>query len=130
MNVSRRPLLVGAASLMLWPRNVFAAPTAQIEALLSLLPDRNAAARLGARWVQQEHKEAGEIVTNLQRRLGASSATDATDATDATALRRSLANAIGDDFRGGAVVKVEGWQIARTQVELCALAYFASTGSL
>jgi hypothetical protein len=124
MNLSRRQLLVGAASLTLWPRDVFAAAAGQTEALLALLPDRNAAARLGASWLQQEHKNAGEIVANLQQRLGSSSG------TDAAALRRNLANAIGDDFRNGAVVKVEGWQIARTQVELCALAYFATTGSL
>ena len=41
-----------------------------------------------------------------------------------------LSDAIAEDFRRGAVVKIEGWQIARTQAELCALAYFATTGSL
>jgi hypothetical protein len=124
MKASRREILSGAASLMLWPRDAFAAATAQTEALLALLPDRNAAARLGASWVQQEHKEAREIVANLQQRLGS------TTGTDATALRRNLANAIGADFHTGAVVHVEGWRIARTQAELCALAYFATTGSL
>ena len=124
MKVSRRHLLAAAASLMLWPRDAFAAAAAQTEALLSLLPDRNAAAKLCANWVDEEHPKPGEILDNLQRRLGWSGS------TDAIALRRNLATAIGDDFRSGAVVKVDGWQIARTQVELCALAYFATRGSL
>jgi hypothetical protein len=124
MKASRREILSGAASLMLWPRDAFAAATAQTEALLALLPDRNAAAKLGESWVQLEPMQAGEIVNNLQRRLGWSRG------TSAPALRRNLANAIGADFHTGAVVHAEGWRIARTQAELCALAYFATTGSL
>lgn len=124
MTLTRRSLLAGAAMLTLLPRTAFAAAAAETEAMLSLLPDRNAAARLGASWLRQEHKALGEIVGSLQQRLRWSS-----DA-DAITFRHNLANAIADDFRNGAVVKVEGWQIARTQAELCALAYFATEGSL
>ena len=124
MTMTRRHLLAGAAMLVLWPRDLFAAATAETEAILSLLPDRNAAAKLGASWVQQEHKEPGEVVESLQQRLRWSTQ------ADATTFRHNLANAIADDFMNGAVVKVEGWQIARTQAELCALAYLASVGSL
>jgi hypothetical protein len=122
MTLTRRHLLAGAAVLTLWPRGLFAAPLDQTEAMLALLPDREGAAKLGALWVQQAHKEPGEILASLQQKLHPSA-----DA-DAAAFRRDLANAIGDDFRSGAVVKLEGWQLARTQAELCALAYFAAAG--
>lgn len=124
MRLNRRHLLAGAAVLILWPRELCAASTAETEAMLSLLPDRNAAAKLGASWMEQAQKDPGEIVASLQQRLRWS-----TD-TSETTFRHNLANAISDDFRSGAVVKVEGWQLARTQVELCALAYFAKTGKL
>jgi hypothetical protein len=122
MMLARRSLLAGAAALTLWPRGLFAAPADQAEAMLALLADRNAAARLGARWVEQEHQEPGEVLDSLQQRLRWS-----TDA-DATTFRHNLANAIADDFRNSEVVKVEGWQLAKTQAELCALAYFAAAG--
>jgi hypothetical protein len=117
MTISRRHLLAGAAVLLLWPHGLSAAVTDQAEALLDLLPDRKTAARLGEVWVQQEHTQAGDVLQGLQQRLGRG---------DPGKLR----DAIADDFRNGSVVKVEGWQIARTQAELCALAYFATTGSL
>jgi hypothetical protein len=124
MILSRRHLLAGAVALVLLPRSAFAALNDQTEALLALLPDRDAAAKLGARWVQREQKQPGDVLESLQQRLGWSR-----DA-DGTTLRHALANAIADDFRNGTVVNLEGWQIARTQAELCALAYFAATGSL
>jgi hypothetical protein len=122
MMLNRRHLLAGAGALALIPRHALAAAAEQTEAMLALLPDREAAAKLGADWLAQERKEPGEILESLQQRLRWSA-----DA-DATTFRHNLANAIADDFHNGAVVKVEGWQIARTQVELCALAYFATTG--
>jgi hypothetical protein len=122
MKLTRRHLLAGAAALMLWPRDVFAASSGQAEAMLALLPDRDAAARLGEQWVQQEQKQPGEVLESLQRRLRWS------PDTDAGTFRHNLANAIADDFRSSSVVKIEGWQIARTQAELCALAYFAAAG--
>ena len=124
MILSRRHLFAGAAAVMLWPRGVLAAANEQTKAMLSLLPDRDAAARLGASWVQQEHKEPDDVLESLQQRLRWSAE------ADATTFRHNLANAIADDFRSGSVVKVEGWQIARTQAELCALAYFATTDRL
>ncbi len=122
MMVSRRLLLAGAAVLMLRPRKVFAAPVEQTEAMLSLLPDREAAARLGQHWAQQAQKEPGAILESLQQRLRWS------PDVPATTFRSNLADAIADDFRSGAVVEVEGWQLAETQAELCALAYFAAAG--
>jgi hypothetical protein len=117
MILSRRHLLTGAAMLAFWPRPGLAAAVDQTEALLALLPDRNAAARLGEAWVRQEHLPVGEVVQRLQQRVAGG---------DSGKLRE----AVVEDFRSGAVVKIAGWQIARTQAELCALAYFATTGSL
>jgi hypothetical protein len=117
MTMTRRHLLAGIAALALLPREAFAAAVEETGTLLELLPDPDAAARLGKTWIDQEHPQAGALLQGLRHRLGGG---------DAGKLR----DAIAADFRGGAVVKVEGWQIARTQAELCALAYFAKTGSL
>ena len=124
MMLNRRKLLAGAAILLFLPHPVFASAQNETDAMLGLLPDRDEAAKLGASWVAQEHKEPREILESLQQKLRWS------PAADAGTFRHNLANAIGDDFRSGTVVKVEGWQIARTQAELCALAYFAVTGKL
>ena len=81
-----------------------------------------AAVKLGAQWIAQERAEPEQILDSLQRKLRWSA-----DA-DTTTFRRNLANAIADDFHNGEVVKVEGWQLAKTHAELCALAYFAAAG--
>ena len=117
MTMTRRHFLVGAAALALLPGRVFAAAVNDSETLLALLPDREAAARIGEAWVEQEQQRPDTVLQSLKQRLNGG---------DAEKLR----DAIAEDFRNGAVVKIEGWQIARTQAELCALAYFASVGSL
>jgi translation initiation factor IF-1 len=117
MTMSRRHLLIGAAVLALLPGQAFAAATNNGEALLALLPDRKAAARIGEAWIEQEQQRPDAILQSLSQRLGGG---------DSGKLR----DAIAEDFRNGAVVKIEGWQIARTQAELCALAYFAAVGTL
>jgi hypothetical protein len=119
MMLNRRLLLAGAAMLIL-SRRAFAGSNQQTEALLALLPDRNAAAKIGAVWVEEAHKEPGEIFESLQRRLRWSAD------IDMTTLRHNLANAVGDDFGSGSVIRVADWQVAKTQAELCALAYFAT----
>jgi hypothetical protein len=121
MRLSRRHLLAGTALLAVSPQRVFAAAAEQTEALLALLPDRVAAAEFGARWMEQAPKEADAILDSLRQRLRWS------PGTHVTTLRHNLAIAIGDDFRSGRIVKVEGWQIARTSAELGALAHFAGT---
>jgi hypothetical protein len=117
MTISRRHLLVGAAVLALLPGQALDAAVNDREALLALLPDREAAARIGETWIEQEQQRPDAVLQSLKQRLNGG---------DAEKLR----DAIAEDFRNGAVVKIEGWQIARTQAELCALAYFATTGSL
>ena len=116
--ISRRGLLVGVAALGLLPRFAVASEVELKDALLSLLEDRRAAATLGGFWLKEDARQPGEVLARLQARLGA--------AGDAEALRR----AVTEDFRTGTVVTLEGWQIAETQAELCALAYFAEAGKL
>ena len=117
MTMTRRQLITGLALLAVLPRRAFAAGVDETDSLLALLPDREAAAKLGRSWVDQEHPQPDAVLTSLRQRLSGG---------DAGKLR----DAIAEDFHNGAVVKVEGWQIARTQAELCALAYFATTGRL
>jgi hypothetical protein len=117
MTMTRRHLLAAATAAALLPSQAFASSADAAEGLLSLLPDRNAAAKLGETWVQREQQRPDAVLQSLQLRLSGG---------DAGKLR----DAIAEDYRLGAVVKIEGWQIARTQAELCALAYFATTGSL
>jgi|AraplaMF_Col_mMF_1032025.scaffolds.fasta_scaffold00012_220 hypothetical protein len=116
MSMTRRRLLAAVAAVALLPSQAFASAADAAEGMLSLLPDRNAAAKLGETWVRQENPRPDAVMQSLQQRLNGG---------DAGKLR----NAIAEDFRNGAVVKIEGWQIARTQAELCALAYFAIKGS-
>ena len=118
MRLSRRDLLVGVAALGLFPQLARASEVEGKDALLSLLEDRKSAATLGGLWMKENAPQPGEVLARLQARLGA--------AGDAEALRR----AVTEDFRTGTVVTIEGWQIAETQAELCALAYFAETGKL
>ena len=122
MNLNRRHILAGAALLLLWPHHVFAAESPETEAMLGLLPDREAAAKLGGLWVSSGQAQPAEILESLRPRLRWSVA------VNPGTFRHNLANAVGDDFRSGRVVKVEGWQLAQTQAELCALAYFAAEG--
>jgi hypothetical protein len=116
MTMTRRHLLLGSALLALLPGGAFAAAVNDSETLLALLPDREAAARIGETWVGQEQLRPDAVLQSLKQRL---------NGDDAGKLR----NVIAEDFRSGSVVKIEGWQIARTQAELCALAYFATTSS-
>ena len=117
MTMTRRRLLTAAAAFALLPAHAFASAADAAESMLSLLPERDAAAKLGAAWVQREQLRPDAVMRSLRQRLSGG---------DAERLR----GAVAEDFRSGAIVKVGGWQIARTQAELCALAYFATMGNL
>ena len=118
MTMTRRGLLIGVSALGLLPRFARASEVDMKGALLSLLEDRKSAATLGELWLKEHARQPGEILARLEARLGA--------AGDTGALHR----AVTEDYRAGMVVTVEGWQIAETQAELCALAYFAEAGRL
>ena len=124
MRLSRRGLLAGIAAICLWPRPVRASEAEVSDALLALLDDQKDAAALGAAWLQKEPAQRDAILSSLEERLRGQGWAGA-----AENLRGAMLLSVADDFRTGAVVTVQGWQIARTQAELCAVAYFAETGS-
>jgi hypothetical protein len=134
MDLSRRELCTGFAALWLGfgmaPRLAEAGESDASVALLSLLPDRAEAAAIGSAWLDQEglkSRPPAGILASLTQRLQRQGWSGAADPAE---LRKRLAAAVQADFSDRAVVSVEGWQIARTQAELCALAYFSTTGSL
>ena len=126
MTLSRRHLLATLAMLSL-PRPSFASAADAVGPLLDLLDDRQAAATLGGAWLKQTNQQPGVVLALLQSRLrGQGWSGEA----DRDALRNAMAASVADDFRTGDMVTIEGWQVAKAQAELCALAYFAETGSL
>ena len=131
MTLCRRSFLAGVASLGLG-LPFCAAQASEVDTadlLLSLLDDRDKAAALGSTWLEQrDHMPdsvalLNELVANLRLQGWNGDA-------DRDALRNALAATVADDYRSGALVTISGWQIAKTQAELCALAYFATTGRL
>jgi len=127
MTLSRRHLLTGIALLSLWSRGLHASEADAADALLALLDDRATAAGLGSSWVQKDHLQPDAILEQLQVRLRQQGWAGEVNPDH---LRSLMGAAVAEDFRSGAIVTIEGWQVARTQAELCALAYFASQGIL
>ena len=134
MDFSRRDLWTSMAALWLG----FGLPAGAAEAsesddariLLGLLDDRPAAALLGSSWLKQTNGELSPPAAIVDRLTQGLRQQGWTGRTDNEELRRRLSAAVQQDFRTGAVVTIDGWQIARTQAELCALAYLASVGQL
>jgi len=132
-DLSRRTLWTSMAALWLGLGAGTAragAPDNETEVLLSLLDDRQNAAAIGSAWLDQDGEKPrapGALVASLTETLRQQGWNGG---TDREALRGKLAAAVQADYRAGAVVTVEGWQIAKTQAELCALAYLAPEGYL
>ncbi|MDY0882999.1 hypothetical protein ACFPL7_08565 [Dongia soli] len=96
------------------------------EALLQSLMDRHHAAEIGKAWAQQYRLgfvPAKLVADRLSQRLRAYGWHEN---GDMRGLRQSLAAAVRQDFLEGSIVDVRGWQIARTQAELCVLAHLNS----
>lgn len=131
MNISRRGVLIGTGAIvgLCWiGAPVFASGTADTNAILSLLGDTAKAAAIGSTWVQQENQNLKP--DDVMRDLTGSLQQQGWSGGDADELRAKYAIAVQADYRNGNVVKIQGWQIARTQAELCALAYFSTNGLL
>jgi hypothetical protein len=126
MNVSRRHLLAMIPILAL-SQQALASEANTSNALLGLLDDRQTAAALGALWLRNSQQQPGAVLESLQSRL---SGQGWSGAADTDQLRQAFAAAVTDDFRTGDMIVLQGWQVARTQAELCALAYFTATGDL
>jgi hypothetical protein len=131
--ISRRALLAGlaAAGILAEAGRPASADTSDLtETLLSVVDDRRSAAALGESWIA--HKRGGgtkpaALVNRLADILRAQGWSGAKDPAE---LRQRLNAAVRADYRNGETVAVAGWLLARTQAELCALAYYATAGLL
>jgi len=130
--LTRRSLLGGlalcGALLAAAPRSSADMP-GLTQTLLSVVGDRRSAAALGEDWIDHRRGgiKAGELVNHLSEALHAQGWSGSTDPGE---LRQRFAAAVRADFQRDEIVTVAGWRLARSQAELCALAYFASTGLL
>jgi hypothetical protein len=129
--ISRRDVLAGACALAFAVNGTalpaFASEPTAKQALLSLLSDQSKAAVIGSAWVQQNHQnpKPDSVMNDLAISLHQQGWAGNLDVND---LRTKFAGAVQADYRNGNVVTIQGWQIARTQAELCALAYFSTAG--
>jgi hypothetical protein len=126
---SRRNFLTGLALFAVQRIAPAAAGEAETaELLLSVLADRDRAAQLGQIWLQQatDLPEAPALARRLLEKLR-HRGWDGSG--DQDAIRATLAAATKADYAAGRTVTVEGWELARTQIELCALAYLDGTSN-
>jgi hypothetical protein len=126
--ISRRALLAAlAAGAVLVPTTIASAGEADIAALLlSLLSDRGLAAVVGAHWAKSGgHATPSDTLNRLMDRLRRAGWAGGIDRDD---LQLRFKAAVEADYQAGDLVAINAWQIARTQAELCALAYYQSTG--
>jgi len=130
--LTRRGLLgsLAAAGMLLAAERRPSADTLDLtQTLLSVVSDRRSAAALGESWI--DHRRGGikavELVNHLSEVLHAQGWSGSADPAE---LRQRFNATVRADFRHGETVTVAGWQLARSQAELCALAYFASAGLL
>ena len=130
-HLSRRALLGSllAASVIDLPRQASASASDLTATLLSLVGDRNRAAAHGESWIK--HKRGGDKPGALADRLADTlRAQGWSGANDPAELRQRFNAAVRADYTNGETVTVAGWQLAKTQAELCALAYYATAGLL
>jgi hypothetical protein len=97
------------------------------ETLLSVVDDRRSAAALGESWIDHRRGRTqparlAEHLAGVLREQGWSGANDPAE------LRQRFNAAVRADYQNGETVTVAGWQLAKTQAELCALAYYATAG--
>ena len=121
--MKRRAFIVGAAFLGidLTAPEAFAAAPGAAETMLSILGDRKAAAAFGAVWLVQGTRQPDAVLAALQARLRKLGWMGEAEADH---LRGLFNAAVADDYRTGSMVTVDGWLVAESQAELCALAYF------
>lgn len=125
--VSRRQLLVLGASAL--TAAAIPASLALIQRdgedlsanLMGLLNNPDSAAELGERWLiaTHAHPSIGGLSQKINKRLHPNGWSPLTLAEDAHAI---LAEHVRNDFLRNDIVEIEGWQLARTEAELCILA--------
>jgi hypothetical protein len=129
--IARCTLLAGlAVSCVLAAHGAAQASSSDLtETLLSVVSDRRSAAALGESWI--DHRRGGIQAADLADRLaGTLHAHGWSGANDPAELKQRFSAAVRADYRNGETVTVAGWQLAKTQAELCALAYYATAGLL
>lgn len=115
--IARRPLLKGLfaiAGLLVVATAAFEVPRllkrhyppTPYDDLLDLLPDRDAAARVGAVAAADSHTPLVVLARRLRGRIGA----------------HSLGSVIGADLAAARLAEVQGWVLPQTLVGLCVLA--------
>lgn len=89
--------------------------------LLATLTDPARAAEIGRQWMVSTERGGGTSVyaQKIAKRLR-SHGWHPGDATDIT--RAAIGARVRDEFRHDDMVEISGWQISRTEAELCALA--------
>lgn len=90
--------------------------------LLRLAPQPQAAAVGSAVMAQLAYPTRQALVQTLAARLSGFLGSDLHQACDPAPLHLAFQEAIKDDFAQGRCVLVSGWVLARTEVEVCALA--------
>jgi len=90
--------------------------------LLRLVPQSQAAMVGAAVLPQLAHPTPQALVQALVSRLSGFFGGDLHQACDTGQLHLAFQEAVKDDFAQGRCVSVSGWVLARTEVELCALA--------
>lgn len=88
--------------------------------MLTLLPDREAAARIGRAYLDHHTLDRLDVVRHFAEQL-ALTASHLSALTD-DELRERLTALVRGAYARGELVAVEGWLLARPEAQLCALA--------
>jgi hypothetical protein len=126
---SRRSFLIGAvlalsggtSAAWIFPRRGHGVP----RWLRQLVPDMNAAAAIGRRYLRTRPSEASPAW--LAERLLGASAPDVLHGVDLVAVRRRLRSLRLADFQSGDLVFIDGWALTRTEARLMALVAACAT---
>ncbi len=97
--------------------------------LLSMLSDPAGAAEIGRRWAASTKREhnAAALAQKIAKRLRAHGWRPG---DDAELMRAALAARVRHEFARDDLVDIEGWQVTRTDAELCMLAALHSGAAL
>lgn len=127
MNLPRRALLAGIALAGLAPLLLGRKDPQADFALLTGFADLGDAAAIGRAYLAQQNpaEAASDLSADLMARQGIPSGA----ASSRTAIAHAIARQCRREFAAGDVVSVHGWQLARTEAELCALAALAAAAS-
>ena len=97
--------------------------------LLSLAPQRQAALVGAAVLPQLEHPTPQALMHSLVSRITGFLPSDLHEACDARQLHIAFQEAVRADFAQSRCVSVNGWVLARTEGEICALAALSANNS-